>query len=287
MKGTPVQITTGELSGGGRPSEDRILINGDSTLVVVLDGVSTLTDDTPRGGWYAQTLGEEILSVHERAQHLDLRTTLHEALTTVAGEHNLVPGSSPAATVAIVRHRPHGHMVDALVLCDTPVAVEQRSGFEVLRDERLETLVRLSPDRAVMFEQLHAGCGFTAPEHRRVVQQLRDHQMQHINRPGDPLAYWVAEAAPEAAFQAVVRSWPVSEVKRMWVMTDGAQAGVEPYGLWSWDAFTDACTAIGPQQVVEAIRAYEHNDDPDGSKNPRYKVGDDKALACIGFGPGE
>ena len=287
MKGNPVQITTGELFGGGRPSEDRILINADSTLVVVLDGVSTLTDETPRGGWYAQTLGEEILAVHERAQHLDLRTTLHEALTTVAGEHNLVPGSSPAATVAIVRHRPHDHMVDALVLCDTPVAVDQRTGFEVLRDERLETLVRLSPYREVMFEQLHAGRGFQSPEHRRVVQQLRDHQMQHINQPGDPLAYWVAEATPQAAHQAVVRSWPVSDVQRMWVMTDGALAGIEPYSLWSWDTFADACTALGPQQVVETIDAYEHNDDPDGSKHPRYKVSDDKALACIDFGPGE
>ncbi|WP_371792949.1 hypothetical protein OG285_31955 [Streptomyces sp. NBC_01471] len=284
MKGNPVQIATGELSGGGRPSEDRILVNADSTLVVVLDGVSTLTDDTPRGGWYAQTLGEEVISVHERAQHLDLRITLHEALTTVAGEQGLVPGASPAATVAIVRHRPHDHMVDALVLCDTPVVVEQRDGFEVLRDERLETLVRLSPARDVMFEQLRAGCGFTAPEHRRVVQQLRDHQIQHINQGGDPLAYWVAEATPAAARHAVVRSWPVSDIKRMWVMTDGALAGVEPYGLWSWDAFADACTAIGPQQVVETIHSYEH-DDPSGIKHPRYKVSDDKALACIGFGP--
>ncbi|MBP5935367.1 hypothetical protein F3K43_04560 [Streptomyces sp. LBUM 1476] len=258
-----MQITTGNLSGGGCPSEDRILVNEDSTLVVVLDGVSTLTDETPRGAWYAQTLGEEILSVHERARHLDLRDTLHEALTAVVGEHDLVPGASPAATVAIVRHRPHDHMVDALVLCDTPVAVEHRP---------------------VMFDQLHAGQGFHSSGHRQVVQQLRDHQIQHINRPGDLLAYWVAEATPQAAHQAVVRSWPVSDIERMLVMTDGALAGIEPYGLWTWKAFADACTAHGPQQVVETIDAYERNDDRDGVKHPRYKVADDKALACITFG---
>ncbi|MEU9190115.1 hypothetical protein AB0D14_37435 [Streptomyces sp. NPDC048484] len=279
-----MQITTGELSGGGRPSEDRILINADSTLVVVLDGVSTLTDEIPRGGWYAQALGEEILAAHKRAQHLDLRTTLNEAIHAVAQEHGLVPRSSPAATVAIVRHRPDDHMVDALVLCDTPVVVEQRDGFEVLRDERLETLVCLSPDREVMFEQLQAGRGFQSPEHRQVVKRLRDHQMQHINRTGDPLAYWVAEAATEAAWQAVVRSWPVSDVTRMWVMTDGSLAGVEPYGRWSWHEFANACAALGPQQVVETIDAYEHNDDPDGIRHPRYKISDDKALACIDFG---
>ncbi|MCA1220016.1 hypothetical protein [Streptomyces sp. 8L] len=280
-----MQIATGKLSGGGRPSEDRILTANDATLVVVLDGVSTLTDDTPRGGWYAQTLGEEFIAVHDRAQHLDLRTTLQEALTRVAGEHGLVPGASPAATAAIVRQRSHDHMVDALVLCDTPVVIEKHDGFEVLRDERLETLVRLSPHRDVMVEQLRAGGGFAGPEHRRVVQQLREHQMQHINQVGDPLAYWVAEATPAAARYAVVRSWPISDIKRMWVMTDGALAGIESYGLWSWAAFADACTAVGPQQVVDAIHAYEHDDDPSGVKHPRYKVSDDKALACIDFRP--
>jgi hypothetical protein len=280
-----MRVKTGELSGGGRPSEDRILSTSDATMVVVLDGVSTLTSGTPRGGWYAQTLGEEILAVHERTQHLDLRTTLHEALTTVTTEHDLVPGASPAATVAIVRHRPQDHMVDALVLCDTPVAVRQPFGFEVLRDERLETLVHGSPNMEVLCDQLRGACGFTAPEHRRVVKQLRDYQMQHINRAGDPMAYWVAEATPQAAHQAVVRSWPLSEVKQLLVMTDGAQAGVELYGLWSWDEFTDACATTGPQQVVETIHRYEHDEDPHGVKHPRYKVSDDKALVHIDFGP--
>lgn len=280
-----MQITTGQLSGGGRPSEDRILISEDSTLVVVLDGVSTLTDETPRGGWYAQTLGEEVLAANERDPQLDLRITLHEAIRVVGREHGLAPRSSPAAaTVAIVRHRPDDYMVDGLVLCDTPVVVEQPDGgFEIVRDGRLDTLVRRSPDHEVMFTQLHAGRGFQSPEHREVVRRLRDHQMRHINRTGDPLAYWVAEAAVEAPLQAVVRCWAESDVQRMWVMTDGALAGVEPYGLWSWPEFAEACATLGPQQVVETIDAYERNDDPDGIKHPRYKVADDKALACISF----
>jgi hypothetical protein len=145
----------------------------------------------------------------------------------------------------------------------------------VLRDERLETLVHGSPEMEVLCDQLRAGCGFTAPEHRRMVQQLRDYQIHHINRAGDLMTYWVAEATPEAAHQAVVRPWPVSEVKRMLILTDDAQAGVEPYGLWSWDEFADACTTIGPQQAVETIHAYEHNDDPHGVKHSRYKVSDD------------
>lgn len=42
-----MQISTGDLSGGGRLPEDRILVNAESTLAVALDGVSTLTDDAP------------------------------------------------------------------------------------------------------------------------------------------------------------------------------------------------------------------------------------------------
>ncbi|QKW20554.1 hypothetical protein HUT16_17095 [Kitasatospora sp. NA04385] len=283
-----MHVITGELPGGSRPSEDRVLVSDDHDLVVVLDGVSTLSDDTPRGGWYAQTLGEEILTAHRRTPHLDLRDTLHAALTTVAGTHTLTPGVSPAATVAIVRHRPDDHMVDALVLCDTIVLAQQHDGsgsVEVLRDDRLEDLVRPHPDMERMYEHLRAGHGFSSPEHREMLGRLRQHQMQHINRVGDPQAYWVAEAVPAAARHAVVRSWPQAQLRRLLVATDGVQAGVEPYGLWNWGALVEACadTGIGPQRVAERIQAYEHTDDPDGAKHPRYKVSDDKAVALLWF----
>ncbi|MCB5908111.1 hypothetical protein [Streptomyces pinistramenti] len=123
-----MQISTGERSGGGRPSEGRILTSPSGNVHVVLDGVSTLSDDIPRGGWYAQSLGEEFLAQPAREQHLDLRVPLREAITTVALAHGLEPGASPAATVAIVRHRENVHMVDALVLVDTPVIAVHRDG---------------------------------------------------------------------------------------------------------------------------------------------------------------
>jgi hypothetical protein len=261
-----VQITTGETAGIGKPSEDRIVISEDGTLVAVLDGVSTLGEDTPRGGWYAETLGQEILAAHQRDRHLDLRDTLHAALTVMAADHQLVPKKSPAATVAIVRHREADHMIEALVLCDTPVMIEGRHGIEVLTDDRLETLVESFPETEVMREQLRAGIGFASPDHRDVVQRMRDLQMQHINETGDLRAYWVAEADPHAAHQAVVRSWPEGDIFRILVRTDG----VDPYGLWNTDKdLANACATIGPQTVVETILAYEQGTDPHGITHPR------------------
>ncbi|MFF4344933.1 protein phosphatase 2C domain-containing protein [Kitasatospora sp. NPDC001540] len=283
-----MHVITGELPGGSRPSEDRVLVSDDRDLVVVLDDVSTLSDDTPRGGWYAQTLGEEILTAHRRTPRLDLRDTLHEALTAVSGTHALTPGASPAATVAIVRHRPDDRMVDALVLCDTIVLAQQHDGsVEALRDDRLEDLVRPHPDMERLREHLRAGHGFSSPAHREMLGRLRQHQLQHINRHGDPYAYWVAEAVPAAARHAVVRSWPQAQLRRVLVATDGVQAGVESYGLWAWGPLVEACadTGFGPQRAVERIQAYEHTDDPDGVKHPRYKISDDKAVALLSFDP--
>ncbi|MFJ4676966.1 hypothetical protein [Kitasatospora sp. NPDC088783] len=62
-----MRVTIGEPPGGERLSEDRVLVSAGRDLVVVLDGVSTVTDETPRGGWYAQTLGEGVLAAHARA----------------------------------------------------------------------------------------------------------------------------------------------------------------------------------------------------------------------------
>ncbi|MFI7104126.1 protein phosphatase 2C domain-containing protein [Streptomyces sp. NPDC050161] len=281
-----MQISTGELPGSDRrPSEDRIVHDAGLGTVVVLDGVSTVSDDTPRGGWYAQTLGKEILAELRRDPHLTLSAALHAALTTVTTEHGLVAGASPAATVAIVRHRAAVHMVDALVLADTPVIAVHRDGrAEALRDDRLERLVRTAPEWQQFEKQLCGGCGFGAPEHQELTVQLRGHQMQHINKFDDPWAYWVAEATPTAAHQAVVRSWPVADLDHLLVLTDGVSAAVDSYGLWpSWAEMASAVAAGEPQKVVEAIHAYEHEQDPHGIRHPRYKISDDKALASISF----
>ncbi|MFK0154322.1 hypothetical protein ACIQVK_19885 [Streptomyces sp. NPDC090493] len=272
-------MTTGELAGAGRPSEDRIVrVPG---AVIVLDGVSTVTDEEPRGGWYAETLGNRVASLLAAAPGADLRQVLEQAIGWITGAHGLVPGASPAATVAIVRR--HGEQVDALVLADTPVIARTIGGaVDAVRDDRLARLVAGLPERAEYQSRLKAGHGFQAPEHRALLQKLRAHQLRHINN-GASGGYWVAEAVPEAARHAVVRSWPVAELADILVMTDGVSAAVEEYGMYAtWDDLARACLTDGPDKVVRAIHDTEAAD-PDGHRWPRYKQADDKAFAFLRF----
>jgi len=274
-------LTTGELSGGGRPSEDRIVQAPGA--VIVLDGVSTVSDEEPRGGWYAEVLGNQVASVLAAAPDADLRHVLEQAISAIVREHDLVAGSSPAATVSIVRHR--GETIDALVLADTPVIARTvRGEFDPVRDDRLAQLVCGRPEYEEYRKWLQAGRGFTAPEHRALLQKLRAYQLRHLNNHA-PGGYWVAEAVPEAARHAVVRSWPTADIADILVMTDGVSAGVEEYGLYpAWEDLARACLTDTPATVVRAIHDAEA-DDPDGRRWPRYKVSDDKALAYLRFAP--
>jgi hypothetical protein len=105
-------VMEGALTSGGRPSEDRIVRLPDA--VVVLDGVSTLSTTTPLGGWYSDCLGLELAAGLAKAPDGDLREILERAIAAVTARRGLVPGESPAATVAMARLR--DDQVEALVL---------------------------------------------------------------------------------------------------------------------------------------------------------------------------
>lgn len=272
-------LTTGELSGGGRPSEDRIVQAPGA--VIVLDGVSTVSDEEPRGGWYAEALGNQVASVLAADPDADLRHVLEQAIWAIVREHDLVAGSSPAATISIVRQR--DETIDALVLADTPVIARTiRGQLDPVRDDRLAQLVSRHPAYEEYRKWLLAGRGFKATEHRAVLQKLRAHQLRHVNNDA-PGGYWVAEAVPEAARHAVVRSWPTASIADILVMTDGVSASVEEYGLYpTWDDLARACLTGSPEKVIRAIQDAEA-DDPDGQRWPRYKASDDKTLAFLRF----
>ncbi|MFB8170200.1 protein phosphatase 2C domain-containing protein [Kitasatospora purpeofusca] len=278
MPSTPAMfsVRTGERAGqDSRPSEDRVLVTPAGDAVVVLDGVSTLSDERPRGGWYADTLGALLVDRLAADPRAELTEVLHDALVTVTGEYALVPGASPAATVTIVRLR--DRVVEAAVLGDSPVAVIGHDGTaRVFTDPRLAALVETRPQAAEYRRRLAGGSGFDE-RHRELLRELRDAQMGWINRPD---GYWVAEAAPEAGRRALTASWPLADVAQVLAATDGVSAAVDDYRLYSWDELAAACRTDGPQAVVDAVHRAEQRD-ADGRTWPRNKPHDDKALAEI------
>ncbi|MGW3183184.1 PP2C family serine/threonine-protein phosphatase [Kitasatospora sp. NPDC001119] len=269
VSGSTVRIS--ELAGHGRPSEDRVFTTADA--LIVLDGVSTVTDEQPRGAWYADTLGASIAELLSREPGMDLRQVLAEAIRTIARDQGLVAGSSPASTAAVVRRR--ADRIEAAVLGDSPVVAIGRDGtVHAVRDDRLARLVDARPEAREYRDLLRAGHGF-GDRHRVILQELRDFQGKVANRPD---GYWIAEAVPEAGLHAVTASWPADDLAEVVIATDGITAGVEEYGLYSWQELARACRQDGPQAVADAIARAER-EDPDGQLWPRYKLSDDKALA--------
>ncbi|MEY9846156.1 hypothetical protein ABH940_003241 [Streptacidiphilus sp. BW17] len=274
IRTAPLRVRIGELPGSTeRPTEDRVVVLPHA--LVVLDGVSTVTDQAPRGGWYAGVLGDRIADLLSEDPRGDLRELLAEAIGHVVRDHGLVAGSSPAATVAIVRQL--GQQIDAAVLGDSPIiALGTDATVHQLRDEHLARLVESRPQAREYRQRLRLGHGFD-DRHRALLRELRAYQDTVVNRAG---GYWIAEALPAAGRHARTATWPLHELDEVLVATDGAACAVDEYGLYTWPELAAACRTAGPQAVVDTVREVEEQD-PAAGKWPRYKKSDDKALAHI------
>ncbi|MFD4643103.1 hypothetical protein ACFWN2_37740 [Lentzea sp. NPDC058436] len=234
-----MKIETAEQGAPGRVTEDRIRVLPNA--VVVLDGVTSRTRPPDRnGGWYATELADELARLINGTD--PLTDLLAQAITTLVEKHDLVLGDSPSCTAAIVRW--NDEVIDALVLCDTPVVAFGQS-TRVLADTRLEDL-RPDPDI-----------------------------LRWKNKPG---GYWVAEADPVAGHQALTATWPRDEVTNVIALTDGVSCGVSEYGLFDWEDLRQL--PLG--EVLDRIREAERGDS-EHERWPRYKTHDDQAIARISF----
>lgn len=234
--GGTVKIETAEQGAPGRVTEDRIRVLPNA--IVVLDGVTSRRPPDRNGGWYATQLADELARLITDAD--PLTDLLAQAISNLVRRHDLVPGDSPSATAAIVRWT--DTTIDALVLCDTPVVAFGRS-THVLEDTRLADL-RPDPDI-----------------------------LRWKNKPG---GYWVAEAEPVAAQQALTASWPRAEIAKVIAATDGVSCGVSEYGLFSWEDLAEMPLGDALDRIREAERG-----DSEHKRWPRHKTHDDQAIARI------
>lgn len=261
------------LDGRPRPSEDVVVVLANA--VVVLDGATTIRDGLPSGGWYASRLAGAIAGRLTAAPDGDLGDLLAASIKALARENGLVPGSSPSSTVAILRWS--ADTAEALVLGDSPVVAFGPDGPSVLSDERLAG----APRRGSYRDVLRAGGGY-GEEHQlalrtsaRVMDELR-------NQPG---GFWVAEADPDAAYEARRARWPLAGVESVLMATDGVSCGVDDYRIFpDWPAVLELAAREGAPAVLNAVRAAELSD-PDGTRWPRPKPHDDQALVVVRFEP--
>ncbi|MFG2131500.1 hypothetical protein ACGFNV_27285 [Streptomyces sp. NPDC048751] len=244
---------------------------GTPTLAVVLDGLSTagLTTGCRHGvPWYVAHLGGHLV-----AALADLDRPLSEglagALERVAATHpecDLGDPGTPSATVAILRHR-HG-VLDYLVLADSPIVLDGPEGHTVITDNRVDEIL---PDLRAEVERHETH----TQGHREALQRLVLAQRQVRNTTE---GYWVASSSPEAAQHAVTGTTAMEGVHSAAVMSDGVSRLVTEYGMATWSEVFATLQVGGPRELIEAVRKVEATD-PTGIRWPRYKSGDDAAVA--------
>lgn len=238
------EIEFAERPAPGRPTEDRVFTLPNA--VIVLDGVTSHRPPDRNGGWYADTLGNEL--VRSIAEQDDLADLLAGAIERIATRYDLSPGDAPSSTVSITRWTDDS--VEALVLADSPV-VAFGTTPHVTADTRLADL-------------------------RGQVDRISDWK----NRAG---GWWVAEAIPEAAHQAVRATWPREDITAVIMATDGVSCGVDDYEIFeNWQEVLDLADRKGLEAVLDEVREAEDLD-PDRLRWPRYKTHDDQALVVIRF----
>jgi hypothetical protein len=266
-----LNVSAAQRPGGVASNQDRVVLLPDA--VILLDGASAwLPQPVGRdGGWYANELGLTIAAELSRQPAEDLTAVLETAIRRVGKNYDLVAGQSPSSTVAIVRWMEKS--VDVLVLGDSPVILFPEGGEPYLvTDERLSRIAR--DQHAVYRAHLGAGGGFDDAL-RAMLADLQVEQRRWRNKPA---GFWIAEANPAAAREAVVVTLPTTNVAAL-LMSDGVSAGVTDYGVpESWSAARDVVLRQGPAALVEMVHAVEAAD-PEGRKWPRPKRHDDKTVA--------
>ncbi|WP_105970425.1 protein phosphatase 2C domain-containing protein [Streptomyces geranii] len=255
--------------GGANPNEDWVA--GTSTLAIVLDGLSTAGLNTGcRHGvpWYVARLGSQLVAALA-APERPLSEGLADALEQVAAMHpecDLNNPGTPSATVAVLRHRDRD--LDHLVLADSPIVIEGHADYSVITDLRVDDVL---PHLRAEVEQHETD----TPEHKEALKRFV-HAQRQIRNTAD--GYWVASAGPEAAEHALTGTTPLRDAQAALVMSDGVSRLVSEYKMATWSEVFATLRTGGPRELIDNVRKVEATD-PTGRRWPRYKSGDDAALA--------
>lgn len=268
-----VRVCTAQLPGADGLSEDRVFTVGRS--VVVLDGVSLLSGQ--RNGWYPEELGTRMVDLLRSDPDAELPDVVATAIDHVATKHDLVPGQSPASTVAITRWT--DDHIEGLVLGDSPIIVfGADGGIDILRDGRHDTVVAELRRQAMNRNNLPAAQN--GDDIQRLITMTRPAKIARMNREG---GYWIAEATPRAGHKAICRRWPLTDVRAVMAITDGVSCGIDDYAIpASWAEALHIALTDGLDELLATIHRAEAGD-PTRQRWPRGKIHDDKVAALALF----
>ncbi|RAS57824.1 protein phosphatase 2C-like protein [Lentzea atacamensis] len=272
-------FTTGFTSPGSpaKANEDWFATTPD--LAVVLDGATVRTTTGCQHGvpWYVSHLGPYLVA-GALDKDAPLRNVLAQAIQQVSNLHadtcDLNDPGTPSAAVGMVRLV--DGVVQYLVLGDISLVVEtEKDGeypIEVLRDDRVSSTAaaeRAEADRHPI----------GSAEKDSALLLMKPAELAARNVEG---GYFIAAADPAAVEHAYVGSFPVREVVRLALLSDGAARLVETFGLLSWTRALNMIEFEGPAAAIARVRDAEAGD-PVGEAHPRNKTSDDATVLFADF----
>lgn len=252
-----------------QPNEDHYQISDD--LVVLADGATSRTSSGCSHGpaWYAQTLCGHI--AERGTASATLRGALAAAIDATCADHpgcDLTHRGSPSATVGIVRAY-GSDAIEWLVLGDVVLILDTVDGL-IVHSQSVDHIGQAERDAAKALPIGH-------PDRDRHLVQMK--QVMNALRNTDG-GYWVASTDRRAAYHASSGIIPLSGVRRMLLLSDGAGALADVYGQADAATLLDLAADEGPEAILKRVRAIE-NTDPEATRYPRTKICDDATALYI------
>lgn len=250
-------------------------VNSTSARAVLLDGAggpSELPTGCAHGTpWYVNQLGDAVM-YNMRNPGTALTTCLAMAINSVAELHcvrcDLNNPGTPSSTVVMAR-RVNGD-AEYLVLGDSTFVADVNGGIVTVSDKRID---RVGADLYQAMADLPTG----TPEHQAARIAFVETQRRMRNRRVG--GYPIASNDPDAAFDALTGSFPVDEVDRIALLSDGATRFVE-FGLGTFADTLDILASSAPEMLFDQVREAEASD-PAGERWPRAKRQDDIAAVYL------
>lgn len=127
--------------------------------------------------------------------------------------------------------------------------IDSIDGIQVVSGQRVGQTA--AAERAAA-DAMHAG----DPEKAAALVRVKHAELADRNVPG---GFWVATADPAAAEHALTGRIPVSDVRQVAVLSDGAARAVE-FGLYDGPDVLDILRESGPDALTRQVRGAEASD---------------------------
>ncbi|WP_129782899.1 hypothetical protein [Promicromonospora panici] len=247
-------------------SEDSTATGPD--ILVLLDGATARTGTGCIHGvsWFAAHLAEGIKDHAALGPAGALAAAISQTADLHRGTCDLTHPGTPSAAVAIVQVSEG--TLRYLVLGDVTVVIDTANGLRVVSDQRVSQTALA--ERAAA-DAMHA----SDPAKAAALVRMKHAELAARNVPG---GFWVATTDPAAAEHALTGEIPLSEVRQVATLSDGAARAVDPFGLYDWPGALDVLRESGPGELIRQVRAAEASD-PEATRWPRNKLSDDATAA--------